>query len=81
MEFNSCRLCKKQDVHRLVLRYGVRHYCHAECGFERWGDDFLRKVYTYEIGQIPYRLIQSPARKAIALELCPANIRASVEAL
>lgn len=81
IELNSCRLCKHQDINRQVVRYGVRHYCHAECGFERWGDGFLRKVYGYEIGNIPYRLLQTPNRKKLAVESCTTEVRLALSAM
>jgi hypothetical protein len=61
MTYNTCRLCKNDDLNRELFRYGIRHYCHAECGFQRWGN-----------GRIPYRLILSePERRALASKLCP----------
>ncbi len=72
MTYNTCRLCKDDDLNRELFRYGIRHYCHAECGFRRWGDDFLRKIPAHEIGRLPYRLIlDSPERRALASKLCP----------
>ena len=70
MTYNTCRLCKDDDISRDTFRYGVRHYCHAECGFERWGTEFLRKIPAHEIGQIPFRLILGiPEREKLAKEL------------
>ena len=72
MTYNTCRLCKDDDLNRELFRYGIRHYCHAECGFRRWGDDFLRKIPAHEIGRLPYRLIlDSPERRALASKRCP----------
>lgn len=69
---NNCRLCKDRALHRPLLRYGIRHYCHAECGFSKWGDEFLNKIPAHEIGGIPFRLIlDSPSRRALASKLCP----------
>jgi hypothetical protein len=69
MHFNTCRFCKDNDLNRTVFRYGIRHYCHAECGFQRWGNEFLQKIPAHEIGNIPFRLIlSSPERRALAQE-------------
>lgn len=81
MQFNTCRLCKNTRVNDTLLRYGIRHYCHAECGFDRWGDEFLRKIPNFEIGCIPYRLLQTPNRKKLAVELCPEHIRPAIKQL
>lgn len=79
---NACRLCSDRSSQRNVVRYGIRHYCHAECGFDRWGDDFLRRIPAHEIGALPYRLILvSETRKALALELCPHEMEAVLAAM
>lgn len=77
--WNTCRICKDYDTD--LLRYGTRHYCHAECGFSRWGAEFLRKIPAHEIGCVPYRLLADPERRKIALELCPANLRTTIQSL
>ena len=70
--YNTCRLCKDSNISRPLLRYGIRHYCHAECGFKRWGNEFLNKIPVHEIGNIPYRVIlEDPERRALASKLCP----------
>ena len=72
MTYNTCRLCKDDNINRDTFRYGIRHYCHAECGFARWGDDFLRKIPAHEIGALPYRLVlETPERRALASKLHP----------
>jgi hypothetical protein len=72
MTLNTCRICRDLDASRPLLRFGVRHYCHAECGFAKWGDEFLRKIPVHEIGAIPYLcFVDHPERKRIARELCP----------
>jgi hypothetical protein len=79
--FNMCRLCKDDDLFRPLVRYGIRHYCHPECGFAKWGDDLLRKIPSHEIGSIPWRLLTDPKRAKLALELCPDNIRVTIARL
>jgi hypothetical protein len=72
MQFNTCRLCKDDDLDRPLLRYGIRHYCHAECGFAKWGAEFLNKIPAHEVGMIPYRLILDfPDRLELAQKLAP----------
>jgi len=70
MRFTACRLCKDTDIHRPMFRFGIRHYCHAECGLARWGSEFVRMIPEHEIGQIPYRaLLPYPEAEKLALEL------------
>ena len=53
---NTCRLCK--GIGEPLFKYGVRHYIHADCGFRKWGEGFLDKLYSWQIGQLPYRVLQ-----------------------
>lgn len=78
MTFNTCRLCKDSNMHRPLMRYGIRHYCHAECGFKKWGDEFVLKIPRHEIGNLPFRLLldkDHPERLKLAIEHCPENMR------
>lgn len=77
----TCRLCKDKSTDRTLLKYGVRHYCHPECGFAKWGDEMLRMIPAHEVGQIPYRLfIGQPGRLALAKILDP-RLTITLEAL
>lgn len=70
--FSTCRFCEDDSPDRPMFKYGVRHYCHAECGFKRWGNEFMTKIPAHQIGRIPYRLIlNDPERRALASKLCP----------
>jgi hypothetical protein len=59
---NTCRLCGKSELGRYstnLVKYGVRHYVHAECGLKKWGAAFLDKIPQYEIGHLPYRAVKA----------------------
>jgi hypothetical protein len=57
-QWQTCRLCADTKYGRPLFRYGIRHYCHAECGLEKWGAIFLGKIPRYEVGQIPYKALE-----------------------
>ena len=79
--YNTCRLCKDTSPARPLLKYSVRHYCHAECGFFRWGTNFLYMIPAHEIGNIPYGMFRGvPDRINLAKELCP-DIAAVLDAV
>lgn len=64
---NTCRVCKKIDgeKHRYpMVRYGKRHYAHADCGLMRDGAAFFEKLSPYQLSQFP-----AMAAKAVGLEV------------
>lgn len=70
MHFNTCRLCGDVDVNRPVFRFGVRHYCHSDCGLAKWGTEFLRKIPLHEVGAIEWRVLDKyPEAYDLALEM------------
>ena len=50
---NTCRFCKEQTSASLI-KYGVRHYAHAECGLKAQGPAFLDNLHDWQCGQFPY---------------------------
>ena len=57
---NTCRFCKKSEFdgrqkgkYRLV-KYGVRHYAHADCGLKALGAEFFDRLTPWECTQFPY---------------------------
>lgn len=60
---NTCRLCKNWD--EPLFKYGVRHYVHAECGFKRWGAEFLDMIPEHQIQRLPYLQIPKDLRTEV----------------
>lgn len=46
-----CRLCS--GFHAPLLRYGIRHYAHPECGIRKWGAKFFEKLTTHSLTEFP----------------------------
>lgn len=81
-QFFTCRLCSDTETWRPMFRYGIRHYCHAECGLRKFGDSFIEKIPQHEIGNLPYRVFTGkPERLGLARKLCPEWIREAFDAL
>jgi hypothetical protein len=57
---STCRLCKlaSYEHHEPMFKYGVRHYAHASCAINAWGEDFLLRLPSWQIGELPWRLVQ-----------------------
>lgn len=56
---NTCRFCKGFTEERYPLvKYGVRHYAHADCGLKNLGEKFLDKLSRFQISKFPYRAAQ-----------------------
>jgi hypothetical protein len=57
MQHNICRFCKKYENEGRfkLVKYGVRHYAHADCGLEARGVGFLDSLTDWQCTQFPYR--------------------------
>ena len=53
---NTCRLCKK-DRNRSLVKYGPRHYAHADCALDKWGASFFDRLALCPLENLPYMLI------------------------
>jgi hypothetical protein len=57
-----CRLCKKasyETPNQGMARYSIRHWCHWECGIERWGFvEFMGKLSASQIACVPMNVIE-----------------------
>ncbi len=55
---NACRFCKED--YKPLLKYGVRHYAHADCGAAKFGfKEFIDKLPTHIIKSLPFRLCKA----------------------
>jgi len=69
MMMSTCRLCgdwTEQSGNPLV-KYGIRHYCHIECGLKKWGSEFFDKLSYWQCMNLPYLTISKMGfRKELA---------------
>jgi hypothetical protein len=49
---NTCRFCGRYN--EPLIKYGVRHYAHAACAFEKLGAAFLDRINPSRLGELPY---------------------------
>ena len=49
----DCRFCNVFDPKIPLIKYGVRHYAHAECFLKRKGLDGLRKLPLFQLESFP----------------------------
>lgn len=53
---NGCRLCTNAPIvskYGDPIKYGVRHYAHAECGLRRWGAAFFDRLQPWQLANFP----------------------------
>lgn len=54
-----CRFCKKHDDDDRLLKYGTRHYAHADCFFGSSGRPFpLDDLHDWQIRNVPYLILK-----------------------
>ena len=54
---STCRFCKQDESPGgfPLVKYGVRHYAHADCGLAAYdGAGFLDKLTDWQCTQFPY---------------------------
>lgn len=53
---NTCRFCKKDEDEGNfpLIKYGVRHYAHADCGLKAKGAEFFDNLTDWQCTQFPY---------------------------
>lgn len=52
-EIRVCRLCKKRDLMRRLLKVSDRHYVHGGCGLRDQGTDFLNSLREWQLRAFP----------------------------
>ncbi len=57
MRFNTCRICGKDNYDKSnpydLIKYGVRHYAHPDCGLQRFGAAFFDRLQPWELELFP----------------------------
>ncbi len=59
--YNTCRVCSKctYEKHRYgMVKFGPRHWAHADCGLQRYGVKFLDKLSPHQIASFPFMAAQ-----------------------
>lgn len=53
--FNTCRFCKdwRENKYGDLIKYGVRHYAHADCGLKAKGTKFFDALPEWRLQQFP----------------------------
>jgi hypothetical protein len=54
---NACRFCTKAPIRSQYgepIKYGVRHYAHAECGLKELGAAFFDRLALWQLQNFPY---------------------------
>lgn len=55
---NTCRVCGLTNLDHTgsrypLIKYGVRHYAHADCALRKWGKDFFLRLSRWQASQFP----------------------------
>jgi len=71
---NTCRFCGHSDYdrgeHYPLVKYGVRHYAHADCGLKAKGVAFLDSLTDWQCTRFPYRAAQDFGLLPALMERC-----------
>ena len=76
INMNTCRLCGNTEYVRPLIKYGVRHYAHADCALQKWGAAFFDRLKDWQLGQFPaltankYGLLPALVEKSRSIEGC-----------
>jgi hypothetical protein len=70
---NRCRLCEVTTGD--LVKYGIRHYAHAECALTKWGSLFFNKLTQHQCEQFP-ALVAHRHKLLPALEARIARLKA-----
>ncbi len=52
--YATCRVCKDRVSADELIKYGVRHYAHPECGLKRDGPAFFDCLKEWQLRNFPY---------------------------
>lgn len=58
MQYNMCRSCRQYEEAGVLIKYSTRHYIHARCAVEKWGDYIVDHVPVFELGRLPAVLLE-----------------------
>lgn len=50
--YRTCRVCKEGADN--LVKYGTRHYVHADCAMKKWGGEFFQRLTPWQASQFPY---------------------------
>lgn len=66
-QHRQCRFCQDRGLERQLLKYGVRHYAHAECLVRKLGVDALAALPSGELATAPVLVLRDMGIDAMAL--------------
>ncbi len=49
----SCRFCKETGLHDEMVKYGVRHWAHPVCLYQRGGIEAIDALHTWQLRHLP----------------------------
>lgn len=68
---STCRFCKLPEQRAKLIKYGVRHYAHAKCGFDAKGKAFIDALTDWQCySQMPYRAAVEAGFEAELITRC-----------
>jgi len=50
---NTCRFCDGSKGKRAIVKYGTRHYAHADCLLSAKGPEIFNKMNKQQLGEFP----------------------------
>lgn len=50
--FGTCRVCGEMGSD--LIKYSTRHYAHAGCGLDKWGEAFFDRLRPHQLKNFPY---------------------------
>lgn len=52
---NTCRICGSWFLEGRgpMIKYGPRHYAHADCALKKWGNKFFDKLTPWQLENFP----------------------------
>jgi hypothetical protein len=50
----TCRVCKKGEEERALVKYAARHYAHARCALRKWGAAFFDRLTPWQLEQFSF---------------------------
>ena len=69
---STCRFCKKDEDegNYPLVKYGVRHYAHADCGLKAQGARFFDNLTDWQCTQFPYLAAKKAGLETVLKGIC-----------
>ena len=63
---HTCRFCKDYNAADSMIKYGVRHWAHPNCGLEHFGAEFFNKLHSWQIRTMPWQFVKQNKQDILA---------------